>query len=94
MRFARADATDLPGFDENAFVANANFARRSLANVMTEFTAVRAATVALLDGLDAELLARRGRANGREVSVRALMYMCAGHELHHRRLFRERYGLA
>jgi hypothetical protein len=34
---------------------------------------------------------RRGTANGQAVSVRALLYIIAGHELHHLALIRERY---
>ena len=34
LRFARADATDLPGFEENEWVANANFDRRTLASLV------------------------------------------------------------
>jgi hypothetical protein len=34
---------------------------------------------------------RRGKASGHDVSVRALMYIIAGHERHHAALLRERY---
>jgi len=34
---------------------------------------------------------RRGLANKNEVSVRALAFITAGHELHHRRVLEERY---
>jgi hypothetical protein len=54
---------------------------------------VRQATLALLKGLDPEAFARRGTANNSEVSVRALAYVIAGHELHHVKILRERYGL-
>jgi len=36
---------------------------------------------------------RRGTANGKSVSVRALLWMTAGHELHHLTILRERYGI-
>src|SRR5881392_2902635 len=45
LRFARKDPTDLPGFDENAYVANANFNRRTLADLLEEFQVVRASTI-------------------------------------------------
>lgn len=93
LRFARADATDLPGFEENEWVANANFDRRTLASIAAEFAAVRAATLALFASLDDEELLRRGTANGQEVSVRALAAILVGHERHHVGLLRERYGL-
>jgi len=91
--FARGDATPLPGFDENAWVPSGNFAHRSLADLADEFQAVRSATVAFARGLDPDVLTRRGTANGAELSVRALLYIIAGHERHHVGLLKERYSL-
>jgi hypothetical protein len=91
LRIARADTTDLPGFDENAWVPVANFGARTIADLLEEFQVVRAATVHLAKHLDAEALARRGSANKNGISVRALLYIIAGHERHHLALFRERY---
>jgi uncharacterized damage-inducible protein DinB len=89
--FARGDAGPLPSFDENAYVAKANFAKRSLADLLEEFQVVRAATIHLIKNLDEETLMRRGIASGNPTSVRALIYIIAGHERHHLALFRERY---
>lgn len=91
LRIARGDRTPLPGFDENAFVAGAGFDRRTLAGLSDELAAVRAATLHLFRHLDDEALARRGTASGSEVTVRALAWIVAGHEMHHRRILRERY---
>ena len=91
LRIARGDATPLSGFDENAYVAAANFARRPLAELAAELRVVRAATVALLGGLDDEALARRGTANGHPLTPRAAAYVAAGHERHHAAILRERY---
>lgn len=91
MRFARSDNTPLPGFDENAFVANSRFDARTLASLIDEFEAVRGGSVALLAGLDEDEWIRRGTANNNEMSVRALAWTIAGHELHHRGLLQERY---
>lgn len=91
LRIARGDTTNLPGFDENAFVANANFARRTVADLLEELQVVRAATIHLAKHLDAAALARRGSANGAAVSARALLYIIAGHERHHVTLLRDRY---
>jgi hypothetical protein len=93
LRIARADRTPLAGFDENEFVRAAGFDRRTLRELVDELVAVRAATVALYRGLGDEEVARRGTANGAEVSVRALAWITAGHELHHVALLRERYGV-
>jgi hypothetical protein len=94
LRFARNDPTELASFDENAWVANADFGRRGLADLVEEFDAVRHATIRLAKSLNADELARRGTANGNGVSVRALFYIIAGHERHHVGLLRERYHLS
>jgi uncharacterized damage-inducible protein DinB len=91
LRFSRDDKTDLPGFDENAYVANANFGRRTLGDLLEEFQAIRASTIQFASHLDVTEVTRSGKANGQPVSVRALIYIIAGHERHHVALIRERY---
>jgi hypothetical protein len=91
LRFARNDKTDLPGFDENAWVPNANFGARTLGDLLEEFQVVRASTIHFAKHLDDEMLKRRGSANGAAVTVRALLYIIAGHERHHVALLKERY---
>jgi hypothetical protein len=59
--------------------------------MLEEFRAVRAATVALYAGLPPEAWSRSGPANNNIVSVRALVWITAGHERHHRALLEERY---
>jgi hypothetical protein len=94
MRFARLDETELPGFDENVYVANGGFRSRPFDGLIGELEAVRAATVAFARGLTPDVSARTGVANGKRISVRALLHIVAGHELHHVGLLRERYGLS
>lgn len=89
--FARGETVMLPGFDENAYVAGASFEARSLADLLDELRTVRAATVSFFASLNEQELARRGRANNREYSVRAFAFILAGHELHHASILRERY---
>lgn len=91
MRFARNDQTDLPGFDENAFVAQASFEKRTLASLCDEFAAVRAATVQLYSNLTSDEWERTGVANRARMSVRALAWVTAGHELHHLGILESRY---
>lgn len=89
--FARGEAAGLPAFDENEYVRRANFSSRSLKDLLAELRTVRAATLSFLTGLDAEAIARRGIANKREYTVRAIAYIIAGHERHHVKIITERY---
>ena len=91
LRMARGDETPLPGFDENAFVSRARLDDRSFAGLIDEYAAVRAASVALFDSLFPEEWTRRGIASDKGVSVRALAWISAGHEIHHLSILRERY---
>jgi hypothetical protein len=92
LRFARGDATPLPGFDENEFMKQARLDDRSLASLIAEFEAVRAASVALFDGLFPEEWTRHGSASGKDVSVRGLAWIVAGHEVHHLEVLKTRYA--
>jgi len=91
LRFARNDRTPLPGFEQDDYIRNASFDACSLAALAAEFESVRRATLFLFRHLDGEAWMRRGVASESEVSVRALAYMIAGHELHHVGILRDRY---
>ncbi len=91
LRIARADTTPLEGFEQDDYVLNGPFAHRPLGDLVEDFIAVRRATLSLLRNLDEAAWSRRGIANKNEVTVRALAYIIAGHELHHRRILEEKY---
>jgi len=94
LRFARGDATPLPGFDENAYVPMGEFDRRSLADLALEFEALRHSHVRMFANLPEEAWDRRGVANEAEMSVRALAYTLVGHERHHTAILRKRLGVS
>lgn len=91
LRIARADATAMEGFEQDDYVKNGGFNDRTLADLADELAQVRSATLALFLGLNGDAWQRRGVANKNEVTVRALAYIIAGHELHHRRILEEKY---
>ena len=91
LRFGRGDATPLPGFEENDYVRNSSFGQYSLVDLADGFESVRRSTLFLFKHMSAEASLRRGKANNVEVSVRALAYLIAGHELHHMNVLRTRY---
>jgi hypothetical protein len=94
LRFARADETPLPGFEENAWVSASATDRRPIGEIVDELATIRAATVALFRSFDPAMLARRGKANDKAISVRALAWIIGGHAMHHQTGLRERYGIA
>lgn len=88
---ARADPTELPGMDEDAWVAAADFDRIPLADLLDEFVNLRRSTVRFFAALSPEALTRAGTANGHRIVVRAIPYITAGHAAHHLEVVRTRY---
>ena len=91
LSFARNDQTPLPGYEQNDYVREGDFDRRNLADMVEEFATVRRATIQLLRPLNETEWLRHGKANENDVSVRAVAYIIAGHELHHMGVLRNRY---
>ncbi len=91
LRFARADQTPLPGFEQDDYVRSGAFGERTLAGLAEEFGAVRSASVGLFRSFNEDAWPRRGLANQKEMTVRALAFMTAGHQIHHRIILEERY---
>lgn len=91
LRISRGDQTPMEGFEQDDYVRNGPFARIALEELVEDYIAVRRATLTLLRNLDETAWMRRGVANKNEVTVRALAYTIAGHELHHRRILEEKY---
>jgi hypothetical protein len=92
LRIGRGDDTALAGFDDQSYVPEMRAAGRSLADVASEWRAVRSATLALFEGFPKTAWPRRGSASGQPISVRALAYIIAGHARHHLEVIAERYG--
>ena len=72
-------------------LCNATFDSYPLSELASELEAVRQSTLFLFKHMDEQAWTRRGVANNNEVSVRALAYIIAGHELHHREVLQTRY---
>lgn len=89
--FARNDTKALPGFDQEDFVANARFNERSLKSFAEEFVLIRQSNLLLFKSFNDHELTRKGLASDRLISVRAFLYIIAGHLNHHRNIISERY---
>jgi len=93
LRMARGDTTPLAAFDENDYVKTAGSDARTLANLAREFGAVRESSVQFCESLPDDAWGRSGVASGKNISVRALVYIVTGHAMHHLKILRERYGV-
>jgi hypothetical protein len=91
LTFARSENSDLPGFDEGEFSKNSMANRRSMEQLINEFSTVRHATISLYSHFSNETLQRIGKANGSAMSVRAAGFVICGHEKHHIEVVKERY---
>ncbi len=91
LRFARNDQTALPGFEQNGYVSNAAFDECLLSELASEFEHIRHSNILLFRQLKKEAWERIGTASESPVSVRALAYIIAGHEIHHRNILRAEY---
>ncbi len=90
-RFARSDRTPLPGFDQDDYVTRGGFDGLKIGQLARACGNMRAASIDLFGQLSDEAWDRRGIANEAEVSVRAIAWIIAGHELHHRRIIETKY---
>ena len=91
LRFARNDASPLPGFDQDAYVRHSQANGRDIGNLLAEYEAIRCSTIAMFNGFETPALTRKGTADGTTMSVRAIVHHIAGHELHHLNVIKERY---
>lgn len=85
------EAVELPGFDQDVYMEKATFNTRSLEDLADEFKTVRESSLYLFRSFSEEQQMQKGVASGNPVSVRALAYMIAGHEMHHIKILKERY---
>ncbi|WP_350285960.1 DinB family protein [uncultured Croceitalea sp.] len=91
LRFARNDASPLMGFEQDDFIVESGAERKTIADILKEYQTVRSATLALFESFTQAQLQRLGEANSATVSVRALGFIIAGHQLHHMNVLLERY---
>lgn len=88
---ARGETISLPGFDENAYVENAEFKNRDLENLITEYKGLRQSNLALFQSFNDEVLARSGSANNSPATVRGIISIIAAHEFHHLQIIKSQY---
>lgn len=88
---ARGEKTNLPGFDQDAYINDNDFSHLTLELVFEDFTNVRNATISLAQGFTPSQMKARGTASNSPVTTNALLYIIAGHYDHHVNIFENRY---
>lgn len=88
---SRGEQQILPGFDQDEYEASANFNSRTLQDLADEFKMLRQVNMYVINNLSADQLEIRGRASDYTITVKALLYTMAGHEIHHMNILKERY---
>jgi hypothetical protein len=83
LRISRNDTTPLPGFDQDSFIANWDYSTRTLESLLEEFELIRRANVLAFEGISDEISRRTGTASNYPITVRALLYIMAGHVEYH-----------
>ncbi len=91
LRFARADKTPIDGFEQDDYIANADFDSAKLSDLVEELSLLRRANILFFSNLNADARLRTGTASSAEVSVRALAFIMVGHIRHHLNIVTERY---
>jgi uncharacterized damage-inducible protein DinB len=94
LAIARGEPNSLPGFDENSYAEAGDFDRRTIRDMADEYESARRSTIAFFRGLSDEAWKRKGIANDVPVSVRSLAFITLGHERHHLKVLREKYGVS
>ncbi len=91
LSIARGESQSLPGFEQNDYVREGNFNLRKVSDLIDDYKICREATTRLFGSFDKETFLRMGKANNKNISVRAILYIILGHEKHHMNILREKY---
>ena len=91
LRISRGDVTPIEGFEQDGYIETSNANNRSFSDLLDEFDHERQANLLLVKNLTDEASLRMGTASNNPISVRALVYIMAGHVKHHVNILQERY---
>lgn len=91
LRVARGEKVDLPGFEQDDYLMEANDEKNSWSHLIEDFDLLRRSNIMMVRGLHSDTFQRVGSASGFPTSVRALIHIMAGHATHHMRVLQEKY---
>lgn len=91
FRIARRDRTALTGFDQNIYVSPSMANKKSIEDLLDEFTTNRNNSIALLKSLTEDDLCFIGNSNGANMSARAAAFTVIGHDIWHTEVIKQKY---
>ena len=91
MCFARGETKVLPGFEQDDYAAAGKFSERALSDLINEFRLLRESNLILFKSFKEDALNREGHVDENRITVRAILFIIAGHTLHHIKFIKEKY---
>lgn len=91
LKIVRRDKQPSSGYDQDDYIKNAKYFKKALKEIADEMLLLRAANLKFFQSFDEEDLMQRGFANDKEFSIRAILYILAGHELYHINFVKNNY---
>lgn len=82
---------NLRGFDEDTYAANAVIDQLRMEEWIAFFDHIRSGTMTLARTFSADQMLKTGVTSGYQVRVDLLLFVSAGHTLHHAKVLKERY---
>ena len=90
LRFSVGDQTELVGYNQDTFAANASIQNCSLQQLTDELEHSRRSNLLMFKRLSSEAWERAGTADGNKLSVRAIAFLQIGHLEHHLQIVKNR----
>ncbi|TXC76114.1 DinB family protein [Luteibaculum oceani] len=91
MAFSRGEEKELPGFEQDDYVANAPFNDVAMEELLEEFYHLRQANLHMFKNLSQSQWNNMGKASGVKIGVQAICYIMAGHVMHHMNVLESKY---
>lgn len=88
---SRGEEQPLLSFDHNTYMNAIDVNDRTKEDLLQEYSSVRRATISLFESFANDQWNRSGMLGDKKITAKALAYMIAGHEIHHREILDNRY---
>lgn len=94
LHIARDDSNELKGYDHLSYAKASQANKRTKVDLVDEYQLVRKSSICLLNSFTDEILDKVGFLEGEKLSVAAIFFIIAGHDLHHLSVLNSKYLLS